>query len=172
MSAAKGLKGPKKKSGAMTYSKSEDKVRERKQVIVDRALDELYAAHGSVSTDIVLAEARDPANKLHAYFDWDDSIAGEKWRKTQAYALIMSSKFTLVLNSETPPTVIGAKQEVRRLVSAFRGEGFRVRTDALANADSRGALIAKWRERLRSWVRETADIEELDDLRRAITEHL
>lgn len=154
---------------APEYLAKSDTVKQPKQLVVDTVLDVLYKQHGSVTTEFVLEAARDLKNPLHRYFDWDDSVAAEKWRKQQALSLIMSSKYTLVLDSkQSPPAVLGALPEVRKLLNAFRGEGFKIRKDALANGDSRRALIEKWKERLRSWMRETADIDELSELREAL----
>lgn len=36
----------------------------------------------------VVSEAREENNPLHGYFDWDDSVAAEKWRIEQARGLI------------------------------------------------------------------------------------
>lgn len=143
-------------------------VRERKQTIVDRELDKLYKRHGSVSTEMVLQAARDAKHPMHRYFEWDDSVAAEKYRQGQALSMIMASKMVVVLEEQrnAPAKVVGAhRPEVRRLVSAFRGDGFKMRKEALNDHDERAALIAKHKERLRSWCRSVIDIDELSEIR-------
>lgn len=43
---------------------------------------------GSLTPRIVVDVARDPEHPLHGRFEWDDSIAGEKYRLAQARELI------------------------------------------------------------------------------------
>ena len=145
-------------------------VREKKTLVVDRELEKLYEQHGTVSTEIVLDAARNKKHPLHKYFEWDDSIAGEKWRQSQALQMIMASKMVVILNgSEEPPRVVGCKQqEVRRLVSAFRGEGFKMRKEALDDEEVRKAVVDKKKEMLRSWCRGVVDIDELKKIREMI----
>ena len=45
---------------------------------------------GIVTPDIVVDDARKEESPLHEYFDWDDAVAGDKWRKTQAGYLLRS----------------------------------------------------------------------------------
>lgn len=144
--------------------------RERKSVVIDRELERIYKKHKVVTVDIVLNEAAKPAHPLHSYFEWDDQAAAQKYRTVQAYSLIMGSKFVvqLVENGDTTPRQVKGSANVRRLVSAFRGEGFKLRTDALKDAESRAAIIESKRSQLRSWCASVIDIQELSDLRQNI----
>lgn len=146
---------------------------ERKAVVVDRELEKIYKRHKTITVDVLLDEASKPKHPLNSYFEWDDAAAGLKYRKVQAYSLIMGSKFVvqLVQNGQAP-TLIRDKARVRRLVSAFRGEGFKMRTDVLADADMRKAVIATKKSALRSWCDSTIDIPELEPLREAIRSFL
>lgn len=144
--------------------------RERKSVVVDRELEKIYKRHKRVTVEVVLNEAAKPSNALHSFFEWDDQAAAQKYRTVQAYSLIMGSKFVvqLVENGETTPREVKGSAQVRRLVSAFRGEGFRLRTDALKDAESRAAIIESKRSQLRSWCASVIDIQELSELRQEI----
>lgn len=148
--------------------------RERKAVVVDRELERIYAAHGVVSVDAVLLEAGDKAHPLHSYFEWDDKAAGEKYRRVQAYSLIMGSKFVvqLIQNGTAEVRTVKESANVRRLVSAFRGEGFKMRNEALADGDMRKAIVESKKSALRSWCKGVIDIEELSPLRTAILAQL
>lgn len=44
--------------------------------------------HGSLTPALVVDVARDPKHPLHSRFEWDDSIAAEKWRHEQAGQLL------------------------------------------------------------------------------------
>lgn len=144
--------------------------RERKSVVIDRELERIYKKHKVVTVEIVLNEAAKPSHPLHSYFEWDDEAAAQKYRTVQAYSLIMASKFVvqLVQNGETSSRRVSGTAQVRRLVSAFRGEGFKMRVDALKDAESRGAIVEKKRSQLRSWCESVIDIDELTELRESI----
>jgi hypothetical protein len=145
--------------------------RERKAVVVERELDRIYQKRRVVTVDVVLGDARNPKSPLHSYFEWDDAVAGERYRRAQATAMIMASKYVaqLVENEKKAgkgKTVDAAR--VRRLVNAFRGEGFKLRTDVLKDQETRDALIEKKRAVLRSWCDSVIDIQELTPIREAI----
>lgn len=144
--------------------------RERKGVIVDRELERIYEAHGVVSVDAVLTEAASNEHPLHSYFEWDDKAAGIKYRRVQAYSLIMGSKFVVQLISNGTAEVRTVKESgsARRLVSAFRGEGFKMRSEALGDNEMRKAIIESKKTALRSWCKGTIDIQELQPLRETI----
>lgn len=144
--------------------------RERKSIVVDRELERIYSAHGVVSVDVVLLEAGDEKHPLHNYFEWNDADAAAKYRKVQAYALIMGSKFVvqLIQNGTAEVRTVKESGSVRRLVSAFRGEGFKMRSEALGDNEMRKAIIESKKTALRSWCKGTIDISELQSLREVI----
>jgi hypothetical protein len=53
-------------------------------------LQSIYDKNGSLEPDQVVQEARPEDHPLHCRFEWDDSIAGEHWRRHQAHELITS----------------------------------------------------------------------------------
>jgi len=57
-------------------------------------LQSIYDQHGTLTPALVVTEARDDAHPLHSRFEWDDQVAGEKWRQEQAHDLICSVKVT------------------------------------------------------------------------------
>lgn len=64
-------------------------------------LQALYDRHGQLTPALVVDEARDPAHPLHNRFEWDDSKAGEAWRRSQAQELIRSVKVVYREATET-----------------------------------------------------------------------
>lgn len=146
--------------------------RERKQVVVDAALEAIYKKHGKVDVEVVLKEAANPSNPLHRYLEWDNEKAGEKYRRVQIYSLILASKFVVQLVSDGKAPAVVESASVRRLVSGFRGEGFVMRNDALANTETRAAIIESKKSALRSWCTSVVDIPELATLRKKILSSL
>ena len=72
----------------------------------------LYRVHGSLTASLVLEESRDPAAVLHNEFQWDDTVAAEAYRLTQAGNLIRSVKFKPA-DPELPAAPIRAFVSVR-----------------------------------------------------------
>lgn len=64
-------------------------------------LDELTPAN-------VVNLARDENNILHSIFEWDDTIAAEKWRKTQASRLITNLQINIIKDDEEKPKQVRA----------------------------------------------------------------
>lgn len=62
---------------------------------------------GSVTPEIVLNSARSNDSPLHNIFDWDDSVAAEKWRIVQARQVIAQLRIVRVAdpNSENERSV-------------------------------------------------------------------
>ena len=58
--------------------------------IVTKALRAIEDATGRLTPEIVVNVAHDPEHPLHDRFEWDDSIAGPKYRESQARRLIKS----------------------------------------------------------------------------------
>lgn len=63
---------------------------------IREALSAVYETHGSLTTDLVIAEAKanrsEAGKSLHDRLEWDDTVAGEQFRHVQAAALIRSVK--------------------------------------------------------------------------------
>lgn len=157
------------------HSMDESKqIRERKQVVIDRELDRIRAEHGTITVPLFVESARDPARPTHKYFEWNDQVAGERYRHTQALQMIMASRMVaeILADGTVVPSAQAHRVEVRRLVSVFRGEGYKFRPDALSNQDDRAAMIRRFAERLRGWCRATSDIEEFVPLHHVIEENL
>lgn len=71
--------------------------------------------HGELSPKLVLDSARDPDHPLHSRFEWDDSVAGERYRLDQARQLIRVVKL---------PSEPGRPSDLRAFVSV-RGQDSR-----------------------------------------------
>lgn len=54
----------------------------------------IYREHGTLTPKLVVDVARDPEHPLHSRFEWDDSVAGERYREIQARELIRVVKVT------------------------------------------------------------------------------
>lgn len=56
---------------------------------------------GRLTPRAVVDAARDPKSALHDQFEWDDTVAAEKWRLDQARDIITSVKITVTVDKRT-----------------------------------------------------------------------
>ena len=153
-------------------------VRQKKTEVIEREIDALVTEHKRVSSSMLVEVAQPATHPLHKYFEWDDSVAGKKYRLAQATAMILATRMVAVLN-EKDGTVTAIspdeakKVQLRKLLPAHDGnKGFQMRQEVLAHPDARKAIIDRKLSALRSWCKSVVDISELDSVRVAIEEHL
>jgi|GEM_PF-3437175 len=143
-------------------SRREASVRqEKKQDVIDREVETLTASLGHVPTNVeLLRAASDVGHPLHAFFEWDDQRAAQKWRLEEAHRMLQSCKFVVEMNERESKRV-----QVRKLVVINRGEPMRLRNEALAEPDARQKLKAHAIGELRSWCRRYVDLPEVELIR-------
>lgn len=78
-------------------------------------LQSIYDQHQKLTPRLVVDEARDQGHPLHNRFEWDDAVAGEKYRQSQAAELIRSVKVKYSVGDKAG--------EVRSWVSVARSDG-------------------------------------------------
>lgn len=66
-------------------------------------LQQIYEDMGRLTPQNVVQVAADPLHPLHARFEWDDSVAGAKYREAQARDLIRSVRVVYKDPTETEP---------------------------------------------------------------------
>lgn len=66
-----------------------------KRRLIEAEIQRIETQFGRAEPDRVVEAASDPANPLHSEFEWDDTVAGHKYRLEQARALIASIKTTV-----------------------------------------------------------------------------
>ena len=109
------------------------------------ALQDIYDAHRELTPAIVVGAARPRNHPLHDRFEWNNRVAGPKYREVQAKELIRSVKIAYVdPNVEEPMTV-------RAFVSIPDGAGHRtyVPTETVVLNDLQLAMVL--RDMQRRW---------------------
>jgi hypothetical protein len=61
------------------------------------ALRRLEQENGDLNPSDVVDSARDPTSPMHDFFEWDDTIAAEQWRMSQARLLIRRVKIQVLV---------------------------------------------------------------------------
>jgi hypothetical protein len=80
-------------------------------------LQSIYDQHQTLTPRLVVDLARKPSHPLHSRFEWDDSIAGERYRESQARDLIQSVKIRFTRRNKQ-------EADVRHFVSVRREDGY------------------------------------------------
>ena len=122
-------------------------------VVIERALQEIYDSNDKLTADLVVSTAQDPSSPLHPYFEWDDNVAAHQWRLNQARGLIARVK---IFHEDRP--AVRAWVNVPSLSSYQPAETVASDSDLLAEVLA-GFLrdISRMRDRLRRFS-EFADI--------------
>lgn len=77
-------------------------------VYLERALQDVYAAHQQLTPALVVQAAAPVGSALHHRFEWDNKVAGPLWRLQQASALIRSVKIIRQDNPDVAPIRVRA----------------------------------------------------------------
>lgn len=74
----------------------------------------IYDQDGRLTPESVVDRARDQRSPLHDRFEWDDSVAGEKYRRQQASELIRSVQWKYSEEDDGSPVTVRAFHSVNR----------------------------------------------------------
>lgn len=89
----------------------------------------------------VVERAKDERSKLHRYFDWDDSTAGEKYRRQQARQIVRTYAVEV-------QRFDGRPRQIRAFVSLVAdrselGGGYRRTVEVLSDGEMTDRLLAE-----------------------------
>lgn len=70
--------------------------------VAGNELHRIATEHGHLSSELVVEEARPESAALHPAFEWDDSVAGERYRVHQASTLVRAVVVVPPEKSEAP----------------------------------------------------------------------
>lgn len=105
-----------------------------------KCAEEIRAIGDAPTTQQIVDAARDENTELHKCFEWDDSLAAEKWRLKQARDVVHH----LVIKEETVPE---DRPEIRFFVKPKSDEGYKPVKLVVQNEDEYKALLEKaWAE--------------------------
>ena len=118
-------------------------------------LDRLIKKHGGkLKRSDIVKRAENPKNPLHDYFDWDDAVAGQKWREEQAGQLVRSYMLTITEETETykiPAFVRDPDMEPHE-------QGYTSVKSARSTADVKAEVLIQAFDRIRVAVQRAKDL--------------
>jgi hypothetical protein len=101
----------------------------------------------------VVEEARPKQSPIHSMFEWDDKVAGERWREEQARGYLRALIVVMPTNEGDRP--------VPAVISTGRGEGYTASDVVLTSDTMRRSLLKRALSEAQSWRRRYDGIKEL-----------
>ena len=105
---------------------------------------------GSITPKEVLADAMNKTSPLHGYFEWDNSIAAEKWRVSQANYLLRSIE-VVVTRSDGTEMQVRQYYSITEQTEDGREQSYYMLGVVLNDADKRAAVIADAFREVENW---------------------
>ena len=115
--------------------------------VVGETIEKIEQTHGECTASLLLDEARSEKSNLHPLFEWDDTVAAEKYRLTQATKYITAIAVVFKDKKDNEPNTIRAFANV----GAKNNGSFITMTKALSNEDSRQIVLKHALDELQSF---------------------
>ncbi len=117
---------------------------------------ELESLGENITASGVVALARKKKSEMHDYFEWDNEIAGEKYRESQARKLIQLIEVTFTKDDEEI-------KPVRAYVNVKQCSGYSPIEDVVQDVDVYQMLLDRAYEDLRIIKNKYAELQEIQD---------
>lgn len=129
-----------------------------------KVADEIFSISDTPTADEIVDMASNPETESHDLFDWDDAIAGPKWRKEQANKILQNLKVEFVQSDDKPEG-----QKTFTPVRLFYGnpcerKGFVAVTTIMGNKDMYEQLLERAKMEIKSFRKKYAMLKELEAL--------
>lgn len=106
--------------------------------------------NGDVLTPIQIIEKAKPKNSpIHEFFEWDDTIAGEKWRLWQARYLI--GRIEIIVQSDGEEDQIRAFHNISVQDGKDHERGYVTLKDVQSNQDYLEIVLENALDEIKSW---------------------
>lgn len=144
------------KAEGRNFSKKE------RQEVVETLLQISNKNKGILNPRKVVDVARDPDSILHKYFDWDDTVAAEKWRLHRARDLILKVNYTIERVEDDGKVVeFTTRRFQSRKSNRGAGGGYETLEDIMKNKKKRTELLQQITAELTSYRKRYAQMFEL-----------
>lgn len=122
-------------------------------------LEDIKRKRGALNPKLVVDAARSEDSPLHDSFEWDDTVAGEAWRREQARKIIMSVEVSYVRGD-------GTKSRMRQYYAVKRENVYNYETPEEISSDpiSREILLSSMERDWKELENRYHDLEEFWDL--------
>jgi len=121
-------------------------------------LERIEEEHGRVTPELVLEESRDEGSTLHNCFEWNDSVAAEKYRLRQAKCII--SNLTVIVDEKKQSAPVRAFVNIEKEAPAKKGKFVNIVT-AMNDENSRQIVLDRALSELKEFRKKYKDLKEL-----------
>lgn len=137
--------------------------------VVGAECERIERENGSVTCERLVDSARSKTSAIHGLFEWNDKIAGEKWRIQQAKTILCCLKVSVSEDGESEP------KKVRAFLNAnpadVRAEYFNIEK-TLTNVDLMAGVLNRAKKELQAFVDKYRTLKELATVIEVIDEYL
>jgi hypothetical protein len=120
--------------------------------------------NGSLEPETVVAQAKKIRSPLHNCFEWDDTIAGHKYRLVQARELIRSMRKVYAHDSRGPKTI--REYTATYEVALARPGTYRATEEVMANEFSAAIVLRNFERALADLKRQYGHLKEYGQMLR------
>ena len=151
--------------------------------VVGSVLEKIEKSDGMVTSKSFLDYSRPEDSETHSMFEWDDSVAAEKYRLSQSGKIINQLSVEVIYEESVPADIsINVEEQVpakRQFVSAFvnverksikQSAVFMNVQEALRNEHTREMVLENAKSELESFKRKYGNLVELSEVIKAIDE--
>lgn len=146
---------------------------------VGNVLRKIEETEGEVTSKNFLEYSRPEDSITHSMFEWDDTVAAEKYRLAQSGRIINQLSVEIVYTSDTTPTEMSVEvvEQKRQVVSAYvnvvgkstrSSASFANVIEALSDPDKRKAVLDNAKSELKSFKNKYSNLRELSAVIKAI----
>lgn len=141
--------------------------------IVGERLEAIRARAGNLTPELVLRDARNIRSVLHEHFEWDDTVAAERYRLDQAGHLIRSVQVEYMeaeQAQERQISLVASSEPSARVTRAFvavvrdGGRGYESTERAMADPELRRQVLERAHGELNAIARKYKEVSELADV--------
>lgn len=127
--------------------------------VVGEHFEKIEKKFGEVNRENVLESARPKKSPIHELFEWDDSVAAEQYRLTQA-GLLITNLDVEIEEADKEPTVVRAFMNISE---STKGTFINVNS-AFQNGDTREIVLKRALQELQAFKKKYFELSELADV--------
>lgn len=126
--------------------------------VAGKVLERIERQNGCVNPQLILDESREESSPLHKCFEWNDGVAAEKYRLSQAGMIIRNLTVVVEGNEHNEP--VRAYVNVQSKAPKKTGEFINIKS-ALQSGETRNILLQNAKNELREFQKKYDSLVEL-----------
>ena len=135
---------------------------------VGGVMEEIESRNGTITSELFLEASRDESSPTHEVFEWDDGVAAERYRLHQASRTICAIRVIVKEHEEAGKQVRPPRAFVNIVDDDSRKAQYMNVSDALANEETRYAVLGRAMRELKSFQDKYSALSELAEVFAAI----